>query len=383
MKALILDAERRTASVQDITKPVPKADEVLVQVHAVALNPVDALYVFNPLGSTGRVVGSDFSGTIASIGEKVPSDCGLRLGTRVAGFCQGACSENDRPGAFAEYLVCPWDLLLTIPEEMEFEQAATLSLCGLTAAQAIYHRLGLEAPFKWQTESSQSHRNNAAPTNVFIYSASTSVAMYAAQLVHHSGEATAGTVKLLGTASERRFPMLKDQPYRYDHLIDYRDPAWLEKILSFTDNRGVQYAFDCISEGDSVLKVSQALEVDGKMAIVRSREGGAWSGNGLRIEPSYGAVWAGLGEDVQYAGFRVPKSPEARAFAVGFFQWLSSGGNLQPNPVRSMPGGLESIVEDGFALLGPDSMADRKSNRGQDKPWMRPISGEKLVYKII
>ena len=109
MKALLLNAEQKIASVQNIPSPIPEPQEVLVQVHAVALNPVDALYVFQPLGLTGRVVGSDFAGTIVAFGDAVPVDCGLQLGSRVAGFCQGACSVNDRPGAFAEFLVCPSD----------------------------------------------------------------------------------------------------------------------------------------------------------------------------------------------------------------------------------------------------------------------------------
>jgi NADPH:quinone reductase-like Zn-dependent oxidoreductase len=107
MQALILDAERKTANVKTILRPYPSPDEVLVQVHTVALNPIDPLYVANPLGSTGRIVGSDFSGTIASIDQSVPASCGLHLGNRVAGFLQGACSINDRPGAFTEFLVCP------------------------------------------------------------------------------------------------------------------------------------------------------------------------------------------------------------------------------------------------------------------------------------
>ncbi len=61
MKALILDAERRTANVESVPDPRPSSNELLLRVEAVALNPVDSLYVFNPLASTERTVGSDFS----------------------------------------------------------------------------------------------------------------------------------------------------------------------------------------------------------------------------------------------------------------------------------------------------------------------------------
>lgn len=386
MKALVLNTEQNTAHVDNIPQPIAKADEVLLQVHAVALNPVDPLYVFNPLGSTGRVVGSDFAGTIASLGESVPASCGLHLGDKVAGFLQGACSVNDRPGAFAEFLVCPWDLVWRVPEGMGFEEASTVSLCGLTAAQAVYYRLGLEAPFKWRHEirggsGVQDDMRVKPKINFFIYSASTSVAMYAAQLVHHSAEISGATIKLFGTASKSRFQMLQSQPYCYDHLVDYHDTNWPEKIRELSDGRGMDYILDCISEGDSVTKVSQTLREGGRLVIVRSKEGGAWKAENLPVEPVYGAVWEGLGVEIQYSGLTVPKSPEARAFAVEFYRWLSEGGKLEPNPVRIMPGGLERIMGDGFALLGSGLMQDR--NQRREEAWMRPVSAEKLVYRLM
>ncbi|KAI9662351.1 MAG: hypothetical protein M1821_008518 [Bathelium mastoideum] len=387
MKALVLDAERKAAFVQDMPKPIPQLQEVLVQVHAVALNPVDALYVSHPLGSTGRVVGSDFAGTVVSLGSAVPASCGLQPGTRVGGFCQGACSVNERPGAFAEFLVCPWDLLFTVRNEMSFEQAATISLCGLTAAQAVYYRLGLQAPFSWKQANEGGSRHQVdegeRTTDFFIYSASTSVAMYAAQLVRCSAEASGAKIRLSGTASEKRFQMLRNPPYCYDQVVDYRDAGWPSKVVGSTDGRGVQYALDCISEGHSVKQVSQTMRRNGKMVVVRSREGGAWKADDLAVEPVYGAVWEGLGEEIQYAGFRVPRSLDARAFAVEFFRWMSRDGKLEPNPVRVMPGGLERIAQDGFSLLGADLMEDRKLKRPRDERWMKPVSAEKLIYRIV
>ena len=88
----------------------------------------------------------------------------------------------------------------------------------------------------------------------------------------------------------------------------------------------------------------------------------------------------GLGEEVVYNGKVIPASAESRDFAVKFYEWLSSGGKIEPNPIRLMPGGLEKIVPDAFALLGAGTMESRHKHR--DEPWMRPISAEKLVYKI-
>jgi len=82
----------------------------------------------------------------------------------------------------------------------------------------------------------------------------------------------------------------------------------------------------------------------------------------------------------------IPASPKAREFATHFFNFLSSQAKedkvvLEPNPVRAMPGGLERIVPDGFALLGSGSVTSRTTLK-RDEPYMKPISGEKVVYSI-
>jgi len=91
MKALVLDAQSKTASVKSVNIPTPGPGEVLVKVHAIALNPVDSLYTYNPLGQTGRIVGSDFAGTV----HHASPESHLQPGQKVAGFLQGACSRND------------------------------------------------------------------------------------------------------------------------------------------------------------------------------------------------------------------------------------------------------------------------------------------------
>jgi len=101
----------------------------------------------------------------------------------------------------------------------------------------------------------------------------------------------------------------------------------------------------------------------------------------LSVEPAYGAVWEGLGVDIQYENLVVPASPAARCFAVAFYRWLSHGNSLHPNPVRLMPGGLDKIVADGFALLGAGSMQDRLPEQ-RTESWMKPVSAEKLVYRV-
>lgn len=129
-------------------------------------------------------------------------------------------------------------------------------------------------------------------------------------------------------------------------------------------------------------KVCSTLNSEGKVAVTRSLEGGAWDSSGLKegIVPSYGAVWEGLGERVEYQGLVLEVSEGSRAFTGAFYAWLSKGGKVVANPVRLMPGGLGKVVEDGFVLLGSGSMGDRAHGRAEE--WMKPISGEKMVYRV-
>lgn len=158
-------------------------------------------------------------------------------------------------------------------------------------------------------------------------------------------------------------------------------------MLALTNGKGIDLALDCISEGSTVANVSRTLHSQGKLAVTRSLEGGAWDSYHVQegIVPSYGAVWEGLGEMVEYQGFVLEGSGESREFTRAIYEWLSTAGEdgkgrLVANPIRHMPGGLEKVVEDGFALLGGGSMGDRRVERGEE--WMRPISGEKMVYRI-
>lgn len=81
-----------TAIIRTLPIPNPGPLELLIRVHAVALNPVDALYVAHPIRQSDqeidRVVGSDFAGEVVSLGDKVASS-EWKVGERVAGLVQG------------------------------------------------------------------------------------------------------------------------------------------------------------------------------------------------------------------------------------------------------------------------------------------------------
>ncbi|KAF3811722.1 Trans-enoyl reductase lepG [Colletotrichum gloeosporioides] len=382
MKALVLSPSKRSVSVKDIPIPSPGPREVLIRVCAVALNHVDAVYVNNPIATQDdRVIGSDFSGEVVKVGEglDVVDDTRVQIGARVAGFVQGACSVNLRPGAFAEYIVIGHDLTWHIPTTMSFESAATVSLCGLTAAQGVFARLQLPCPFFNTRGFSGLGLADDGPISVFIYGATSSLGLYAAQLVRASAKTSGCRIQLIGAASASKHAMLKQEPYGYDVLVDYGDADWVEKVRGAAGG-GVQYAIDAISRSTSVERVEQTLAEEGQFAAFRSPALGGFDISKMRVKPLIGAVWEGLGVEVLYQGFLIlgatlPANPEARRFTAEFYNHMGSGASsgvikLQPNPVRLMSGGLERIASEGFALL---------TGAGEG----RPVSAEKIVCTIV
>jgi NADPH:quinone reductase-like Zn-dependent oxidoreductase len=92
MKAVVLTTAMKSATPQEWPKPTPKGIEILVKVHAVALNPVDAGYVYHPIAEQAqRVVGSDFAGEVVRLSDEIAgvSDRRVKIGARVAGLLQG------------------------------------------------------------------------------------------------------------------------------------------------------------------------------------------------------------------------------------------------------------------------------------------------------
>ncbi|KXN83261.1 Zinc-type alcohol dehydrogenase-like protein C2E1P3.01 [Leucoagaricus sp. SymC.cos] len=370
MQALIT-AEPNLAVVTDVPLPEPQAGEILVRVHAVALNPVDALCVAHPLDENfGRVVGSDFTGTVAKLGQGVKN---WAIGDRVA-----ACSINPRPGGFAEYAVLEEDLAFRIPDGVSFEEAATVLLCSLTAARALFIRLGLPSPFPTTAEFYANYpvKPTRTPT-ILIYSASTSVGLFVLSVLQSMITADPSfkiNVIAIGSSNNHaKFVSLGAH-----HSFDYRDFEWQKKVLVATDGQGIDYAIDCLSEGERTAQISRVFGTgdnpDGIFGTQRT---------------IYGVVWTGLGHDVVYDNGHVLESPPAHRQQAVDFKFLSAGSPcdksklpIEPNPVRLMPGGLAEVAKNGFELPGSDLVNERmKSFRSES--YMKPIFAEKLVYSFL
>ena len=126
----------RALELKEMETPVPKDDEVLVRVHASSVNPADWYLIrgkpfFLRLMGNGflrpksALAGADVAGTVTAVGKDVKE---TRPGDEIFGICRGA---------FAEYVTVPERTLVIKPASLSFEEAAGVTLAGLTALQAL------------------------------------------------------------------------------------------------------------------------------------------------------------------------------------------------------------------------------------------------------
>jgi alcohol dehydrogenase len=129
------------AGLKDVPTPTPRARDILVEVRAAGLNPVDFKFRQGKLRAIQRpklpfVLGNELAGVVIAVGSEVNR---FRVGDRV--FARVA---KDRAGAFAERACIDEDHAALMPRDLAFTAAAAVPLAGLTALQALRDELGVK-----------------------------------------------------------------------------------------------------------------------------------------------------------------------------------------------------------------------------------------------
>jgi NADPH:quinone reductase-like Zn-dependent oxidoreductase len=133
--------------ISDIDQPTAGEGQVLVEVHASSINPIDiairtgAVKQMMPL-TLPATLGGDFAGIIAEIGSGVTN---VAVGDRVYGQANAAFGNS---GAFAEYAVTVAGQVAKAPANIDFKLAASLPLVGASAVQALVQHIKLAADQK-------------------------------------------------------------------------------------------------------------------------------------------------------------------------------------------------------------------------------------------
>lgn len=207
MKALIFNryGKRDNVTFADVRRPTPKSNEILVQVYAAGLNPIDTMIpkgTFKPIIKLQlpATLGSDLAGVVVEIGNRVTR---FKLGDAVF-----ASTFELGTGAFAEYAVVSEHAAALKPANLDFMQAASIPMVGLTSWQALKERVDLKPGQK-----------------VFIPAGSGGIGTFAIQLAKYLG-AKVGT-----TTSTANVDLVRS--LGADEVVDYKKQEFEDVLRDY------------------------------------------------------------------------------------------------------------------------------------------------------
>src|SRR5213082_4184600 len=243
MRALIFKRYGRPDQIAfaDIPRPVPKPDEILVQVHAAGLNPIDCAIprgTFKPMlkFQLPATLGSDLAGVVVEVGSRVTC---FKRGNAVF-----ASIFDLGTGALAEFAVVPENAAALKPANLDYVQAASIPMVGLTSWQALKERAKLKPGQK-----------------VFIPAGAGGIGTFAIQLAKHFG-AKVGT-----TTSTANVELVSS--LGADEVVDYKKQDF-EKVLRGYDTvlgtvRGdaIEKSIGILKAGSKIVSIVGPLDADG------------------------------------------------------------------------------------------------------------------------
>ncbi|KAK2613270.1 hypothetical protein N8I77_000192 [Diaporthe amygdali] len=337
------------ASITEVPKPTISAQEILVKVHTVGLNPSDFKHI-DVISPRGCIVGCDYAGEVVEVGKSAAGS--WKVGDRIAGVVHGGL-YRDR-GAFAEYLKTEGDLAWKIQPGVSDEEAATYGVSAVTAMLAVNVHLGL--PWPGVAEKNQDTAASTPPNKtIFIYAGSTSVGLFAIQLAKLAG------YTVVTTASPHSHELVKR--YGADHVFNYKSDGWVQEVTSAFPN--ISLAIDCFSEGGSGPATANLLKSQGGK-IVTLLDQGESKVPGVKYDMIM--LYTVFGREFAWlppVGPKFPVDLEHRKALALFYPMLPQIQDLiKPPPIKATDGGIEVLLE------SLDSLRQGK------------VSGSKLVVKF-
>ncbi|GAA6033722.1 hypothetical protein JCM8097_004398 [Rhodosporidiobolus ruineniae] len=235
----------------------PGEAEVLIKVHAVAIEPVD-----NMVQATGFMVrewpfllGQSLAGEVVEVGSAVKN---VKKGDRVLGHSVALVTQVSTQAAFQNYAVLPALSVAPIPSALTFERATVLPLALSTAANGLYHDIFLGLPLP-KTDTPNPEGKGKV---VLVWGGSSSVGSAAIQL------ATASGVRVVTTASPANFSFVKS--LGASSVFDYHSPSIVDDLVAELQKDGEELAgvFDAVSAGGSVELGAEGVKTDQVKAIL-------------------------------------------------------------------------------------------------------------------
>lgn len=161
MKAFVFRGSQQSNTIEDVAKPKPIKDQLLIRLHYAALNHRD-LWILKEqssvLNSSGVILGSDGAGVVEMVGvDADPSWIGAEViinpslewgDNPIVNGTSFKILGNPDHGTFAEYITISKKYVFEKPENLTLEESAALPLSGLTAYRALFSKARLRAKEK-------------------------------------------------------------------------------------------------------------------------------------------------------------------------------------------------------------------------------------------
>ncbi|MBD9427789.1 zinc-dependent alcohol dehydrogenase family protein [Pseudomonas sp. PDM15] len=240
MKAMMLKSfgGPEVFELRDVPKPVPGAGQVLVRVHATSINPLDYQVRrgdYSDLVPLPAITGHDVSGVIEEVGPGVTA---FVPGDEVWYTPQ----IFEGPGSYAEYHVAAQGIVGKKPASLSHLEAASLSLVGGTAWEALTVRAALKVG-----------------ESILIHGGAGGVGHVAIQLAKAIGARVFTTVREANVEFARSMGA--------DVIIDYEKQDYVDVINRETDGCGVDVVFDTIG-GNTLSRSPDALAQLGRVVSI-------------------------------------------------------------------------------------------------------------------
>ncbi|XBW36868.1 hypothetical protein QEN19_002447 [Hanseniaspora menglaensis] len=278
MNALVVE-HNNSYALQEV--PVPESfmhESILIDVKAVAANPMDWKFLECDLAPEGSIAGCDAAGVIVKLGDseveakEINSKYGLKVGDFVSGFVHGMSSTHPENGAFANY--CWIDAGASIkfnPKDKHgfektkalgdhipgneiidsFEKAASLPSSLFTAAMVFLVNLNKRIDFdndEWQDTNSK----------LLVYGGSTSFALHLLQI----NKLVKGFKNVITISSKKHDQALTN--FNVSENFDYRNPEFEKDIVK--KHHDIEYIIDCVSNQETfknAYKIANDVVKDG------------------------------------------------------------------------------------------------------------------------
>ncbi|HMB41014.1 MAG TPA: NADP-dependent oxidoreductase [Balneolaceae bacterium] len=242
MKAAFFEEFGESGNIKygNIDKPEPGEGEVLIQIEAAGVNPVDAAVAKGMLNEAipatfPAIPGWDVAGTVKQRGHSARR---FKEGDKVYAYAR---RPEVKDGTFAEYIAIPESYVAKRPERLTAEESGGVPLVGLTAYQALFDAGELQEG-----------------ETVLILGASGGVGSMAIQLAKWKG---ANVIGVAGSSNQEYM-----QKLGADETIDYSKGDVGEAVRK-TEPSGVDMIFHC-SRGNSLAQSADTLKENGRLISI-------------------------------------------------------------------------------------------------------------------